>query len=158
MENNNIKNYIDNINKYHNQFVTLQKLSYHDKIAIDNNNILYAQKKTPWRYFIRKIRNQNRENLGNYLSTNINDYIYNISNIINIYEMNKDNNIKIILKNIILFINNILGGILTLRNYYNLKNNSNNISMILESINNRLNTTIIKVQLILNKDNIHEIE
>jgi hypothetical protein len=75
MENNNLEKYIDNINKYHNQFTILQSLSHYDKIAIDDNDILYIQKKTPWRYFIRKIKKQNRDRFSEYLSTNINDYI-----------------------------------------------------------------------------------
>jgi hypothetical protein len=149
MENLDIQKYIDNINKYHNQFTVLQNLSSYDKIAIGENDILYLQKKTPWRYIIRKIKKQNRDRLTNYLTTNINDYIKNIDNIINIYENSKDNNIKKILENVIMFITSILGGIISLRNYYNLKPNSNNISMILESTNNRLNTIIIKIKLIV---------
>jgi hypothetical protein len=69
--------------------------------------------------------------------------------LITIYECGKDNNIKKILENVIMFITSILGGIVSLRNYYNLKLNSNNISMILESTNNRLNTIIIKIKLII---------
>lgn len=149
MENNNIGKYIENINKYHNQFIVLQNLSYYDKIAINDNNVLYLQKKTPWRYFIRKIKKQNRDRFSEYLSTNINDYIKNIDMLINIYECGKDNNIKKILENIIIFITSILGGIVSLRNYYNLKQDSNNISMILESTNNRLNTIMIKIKLII---------
>ena len=149
MENNNLEKYIDNISKYHNQFTILQSLSYYDKIAIDDNNVLYIQKKTPWRYFIRKIKKQNRDRFSEYLSTNINDYIKNIDMLITIYECGKDNNIKKILENVIMFITSILGGIVSLRNYYNLKLNSNNISMILESTNNRLNTIIIKIKLII---------
>jgi hypothetical protein len=149
MENNNLEKYIDNINKYHNKFIVLQNISYYDKIAISENDILYQQKKTPWRYIIRKIKKQNRDRLTNYLSTNINDYIKNIDIIINIYENSKDNNIKKILENIIIFISSILGGIISLRNYYNIKTNSNNISMILESTNNRLSTIVIKIKLII---------
>lgn len=149
MENNNLEKYIDNINKYRNQFTVLQNISFYDKIAIGENDILYLQKKTPWRYIIRKIKKQNRDRLTNYLSTNINDYIKNIDNIINIYENSKDNNIKKILENIIIFISSILGGIISLRNYYNIKPNSNNISMILESTNNRLSTIVIKIKLII---------
>jgi hypothetical protein len=149
MENNNIEKYIENINKYYNQFIVLQNLSYYDKIAINDNNVLYIQKKTPWRYFIRKIKKQNRDRFSEYLSTNINDYIKNIDMLINIYECYKDNNIKKILENIIIFITSILGGIVSLRNYYNLKQDSNNISMILESTNNRLNTIMIKIKLII---------
>jgi hypothetical protein len=149
MENLDIQKHIDNINKYHKKFLDLQNLSYHDKIAIDYDDVLHIQKKTPWRYFVRKIKDQNRTKLADYFTTNINDYIKNIEFIINIYEFNKQENIKKILENIIIFITSILGGIVSLRNYYNLKNNSNNISRILESTNNRLNTIMIKIKLII---------
>ena len=122
MENNNIEKYIENINKYHNQFIVLQNISYFDKIAINDNNVLFLQKKTPWRYFIRKIKKQNRDRFSEYLSTNINEYIKNIDILINIYECGKDNNIKKILENIIIFITSILGGIVSLRNYIHIHN------------------------------------
>jgi len=146
-----MEKYIDNINKFHAKFLNLQNYNHHDKIAIDENDLLYIQNKTPWRYFVRKIKKQNRDKLSDYLSTNINDYIKNIEFIISMYENNKENNLKKILENIILFITSILGGIVKLRNYYNLKNNANNISMILESTNNRLNsiTTKIRIKLII---------
>ena len=50
--------YIDNINKFHNKFLNLQNYNYHDKIAIDECDLLYIQKKTPWRYFVRKIKSE----------------------------------------------------------------------------------------------------
>jgi hypothetical protein len=149
MENLIIQKYIDNINRYHNKFIDLQYFSSYDKIAIDDNDILYIQKITPWRYFIRKIKNQNRNRLTEYLSTNINDYIKIIDNILNIYKCNEKKEIKEILENIIIFINGISRGIISLRNYYNLKYNSHNISMILESTNNKLNSIIIKIKLII---------
>lgn len=149
MENLNIQKNIDKINSYHEKFLDLQNFNYNDKIAIDDNDILYIQKKTPWRYIVRKFKKQNRDRLSEYLSTNINDYINNIEFIINIYEIGKQENIKNILENIIIFITSILGGIVSLRNYYNLKNNSNNISRILESTNNRLSTIMIKIRLII---------
>ena len=61
MENLNIQKNIDKINKYHEKFLDLQKFNYNDKIAIDDNDILYIQKKTPWRYIVRKFKKQNRD-------------------------------------------------------------------------------------------------
>jgi hypothetical protein len=149
MENLNIQKNIDKINSYHEKFLDLQNFNYNDKIAIDDNDILYIQNKTPWRYIVRKFKKQNRDRLSKYLSTNINDYINNINILIKIYEFSKEKDIKQILENIIIFISSILGVIVSLRNYYNLKNNSNNISMILESTNNKLNSVMIKIKLII---------
>lgn len=149
MENLNIQKNIDKINSYHEKFLDLQKFNYNDKIAIDDNDILYIQKKTPWRYIVRKFKKQNRDRLSEYLSTNINDYINNINILIKKYEFGKEKDIKQILENIIIFITSILGVMVSLRNYYNLKNNSNNISMILESTNNKLNSVVIKIKLII---------
>jgi nitroreductase len=149
MENLNIQKNIDKINSYHEKFLDLQNFNYNDKIAIDDNDILYIQNKTPWRYIVRKFKKQNRDRLSKYLSTNINDYINNINFLIKIYEFSKEKDIKQILENIIIFISSILGVIVSLRNYYNLKNNSNNISMILESTNNKLNSVMIKIKLII---------
>jgi hypothetical protein len=47
------------------------------------------------------------------------------------------------------FISKLLWGIVCLRNYYNLKNNSHHINLTLESINNRLNIILSKIKLVL---------
>lgn len=60
-----------------------------------------------------------------------------------------NDNIRNLLYNIIEFISKILSGIVSLRNYYNLKDNSYQIGMILESINNRFSTTLSKIKLII---------
>ncbi len=141
----NITKYIDNINSYQKKFCVLQNLSSYDKIGIDDNDILYIQKKTPWRYINRKMNNQNRTRLAEYLSTNINEYIKNIELLVNLFDSHK--HIKKILENAILYITGILGGIVYLRNYYNLKNDANKISMTLESTNNRLNAVMTKMRI-----------
>jgi len=141
----NITKYTDNINSYQKKFCVLQKMSSYDKIGIDDNDMLYIQKKTPWRYIFRKINNQNRTRLSEYLLTNINEYIKNIEILVNLFDSNSE--INKILENIIIYITGILGGIVYLRNYYNLKNNANNISMALESANNRLNAVMTKMRI-----------
>ncbi len=142
---NNITKYIDNINSYQKKFCVLQNLSSYDKIGIDDDDKLYIQKKTPWRYINRKMNNQNRTRLAEYLSKNINEYIKNIELLVNLFDSHKD--IKKILENGIVYITGILGGIVYLRNYYNLKNDANKISMTLESTNNRLNAVMTKMRI-----------
>lgn len=141
--------YIEKINDYHNKLQAIQHTSYHDKLAINSNNELYIQYKTPWRYIVRKIKKQNRHRLAEFLSTIINEYIKIIDIIINIYNGNNEDDIRKLLYNIINFISKILSGIISLRNYYNLKDNSYQISMTLDSINNRLHTTLSKIKLII---------
>ena len=141
--------YIDIINDYQKKLLVLQDITYHDKIAINDNNELYIQYKTPWRYIVRKIKNQNRSVLSAYLSNIINEYIKVVNIIIDIYNYNKHEVVKKLLLNIIDFISKIRGGIIFLRNYYNLKNDSYQISLTLESINNKLNSTLVKIKLIV---------
>ncbi len=141
--------YIDIINDYQKKLLVLQHITYHNKIAINDNNELYIQYKTPWRYIVRKIKNQNRSVLSAYLSNIINEYIKVVNIIIDIYNLNKHEIIKKLLFNIIDFISRISCGIIFLRNYYNLKNDSYQISLTLESINNKLNSTLVKIKLIV---------
>jgi hypothetical protein len=141
----NITKYIDNINNYQKKFNVLQKISFYDKIYIDDDGMLFIQKKTPWRYINRKMNNQNRTRLADYLSININEYIKNIELLVNLFDAHND--IKKILENVIIYITGILGGIVNLRNYYNLKNDANKISMTLESTNNRLNAVMTKMRI-----------
>lgn len=141
--------YIEKINDHHAKLQAMQHISYHDKLAINSNNELYIQYKTPWRYMVRRIKNQNRHRLSEYLSTIINEYIKMIEILINIYNADNNDDIRKLLYNIIEFISKIFSGIISLRNYYNLKDNSHQIGMTLESINNRLHTTLSKIKLII---------
>jgi hypothetical protein len=86
--------YIDIINDYQKKLLVLQYITYHDKIAINDNNELYIQYTTPWRYIVRKIKNQNRSVLSAYLSNIINEYIKVVNIIIDIYNLNKHGIIK----------------------------------------------------------------
>ena len=143
-----LNSYIDMINNYQQKLIALQQYTHHDKLAINDNNELYIQSRSPWRYIVRRINNQNRHVLSLYLSNIINEYIKIIEIILNVYN-NKEEIIKKLLYDVVDFISKILWGIVCLRNYYNLKSDSHHISLTLESINNRLNTMLSKIKLAL---------
>ena len=71
----NLNSYIYMINNYQKKLQALQQYKDHDKLAIDYNNELYIQSRSPWRYIVRRIKNQNRHILSFYLSNIINEYI-----------------------------------------------------------------------------------
>ena len=135
------------INNYHKKLLALQQYTHHDKLAINNDNELYIQTRSPWRYIVRRIKNQNRHILSFYLSNIINEYIKILDILLDKYAANKEEVIKKLFNEVVDFIPKILWGIITLRNYYNLKNDSHHISLTLESINNRLNTILSKIKL-----------
>ena len=121
-------------NKMYNQFIVLSNLGHYDKLAIDNNN-LYIQKISPWRYFVRKYKNQNRIVLSNFLNTEITKYIEFITKLINLFEKEQEQENKFIYnllnkhKDLIHF---MLTSLKSLRDKYNLKDNAVEISMALE--------------------------
>ena len=65
--NENVASYIDMINNYHKKLLALQQYTNHDKLAINDDNELYIQSRSPWRYIVRRIKNQNRHILSFYL-------------------------------------------------------------------------------------------
>jgi hypothetical protein len=144
----NINNYIDMINNYQKKLQALQLYKEHDKLAINDDSELYIQSRSPWRYIIRKIKNQNRHILSFYLSNIINEYIKILDILLDKYATNKEE-ISKTLYEVVDFIPKILWSIITLRNYYNLKSNSHHISLTLESINNRLNIILSKIKSII---------
>jgi hypothetical protein len=144
----NINNYIDMINNYQKKLQALQLYKEHDKLAINDDSELYIQSRSPWRYIIRKIKNQNRHILSFYLSNIINEYIKILDILLDKYANNKEE-ISKTLYEVVDFIPKILWSIITLRNYYNLKSNSHHISLTLESINNRLNIILSKIKSII---------
>ncbi len=145
--NDNLNSYIDMINNYHKKLLALQQYKHHDKLAINDDNELYIQSRSPWRYIVRRIKNQNRHILSFYLSNIINEYIKILDILLVRYAANKEELITKLLLEVVDFIPKILWSIITLRNYYNLKNDSHHISLTLESINNRLNITLSKIKL-----------
>jgi hypothetical protein len=145
--NDNLNSYIDMINNYHKKLLALQQYKEHDKIAINDENELYIQSRSPWRYIVRKIKNQNRHILSFYLSNIINEYIKILDILLDRYAANKEEVITKTLYEVVDFIPKILWVIISLRNYYNLKNDSHHISLTLESINNRLNIILSKIKL-----------
>jgi hypothetical protein len=135
----NITNYeIDNLKKqsdiFYNQFSALLNLNKYDKLGIFENN-LYIQKLSPWRYFVRKYKNQNRISLALYFNIEIQKYAEFLNLLYNTYNEYYCN---IELHNIVVknyeFISNVFFTIKNLRDKYNLKSNSQEISRILESI------------------------
>jgi len=147
--NDNIASYIDMINNYHKKLLAMQQYKENDKLAINDNNELYIQSRSPWRYIVRRIKNQNRHILSFYLSNIINEYIKILDILLDKYTLKNEEVIKKLFYNVIDFISKILWGIICLRNYYNLKNDSHHISLTLESINNRLNSMQSKIKLAL---------
>jgi hypothetical protein len=119
-------------NKMYNQFIVLSNLGHYDKLAIDNNN-LYIQKISPWRYFVRKYKNQNRIVLSNFLNTEITKYIEFITKLISMFEKDQENKfIYNLLNKHKDLIHSMLISLKSLRDKYNLKNNAKEISMSLE--------------------------
>ena len=147
--NDNIASYIDMINNYHKKLLAMQQYKENDKLAINDNNELYIQSRSPWRYIVRRIKNQNRHILSFYLSNIINEYIKILDILLDKYTLKNEEVIKKLFYNVIDFISKILWGIICLRNYYNLKSDSHHISLTLESINNRLNSMQSKIKLTL---------
>ena len=145
--NSNIDSYIDMINNYHKKLLAMQQYKDHDKLAINDDNELYIQSRSPWRYIVRRIKNQNRHILSFYLSNIINEYIKILDILLNKYTVKKEEVLTKLLYDVVDFIPKILWSIICLRNYYNLKSDSHHISLTLESINNRLNTMLSKIKL-----------
>ena len=135
----NITNYeIDNLKHqsdiFYNQFSALLNLNKYDKLGIFENK-LYIQKLSPWRYIVRKYKNQNRLTLAIYFNNEIQKYTEFFNLLYNTYNEYYCN---IELHNIVVknyeFISNVLFSIKNLRDKYNLKSNSQEISRILESM------------------------
>jgi hypothetical protein len=119
--------------KLHTQFEVLGNLSEYDKLAIDNN-ILYKQIISPWRYIVRKFKKQNRIVLSKYLNIEINNYTMFIRKLCDFYKMDKKNAIlhEIIVKHLELT-NDMSIVFKFLRDKYNMKSNSSEISLALEN-------------------------
>ena len=146
--NDNLNSYIFMINNYQKKLQALQQYTHYDKLAINDDSELYIQSISPWRYIVRRIKNQNRHTLSLYLSSIINEYIKILDILLDRYNVNKEDVITKLLYEVVDFIPKILWGIISLRNYYNLKNDSHHISLTLESINNRLNLMLSKIKLV----------
>lgn len=144
-----LNSYINMINNYQQKLLALHQYTHHDKLAINDNSELYIQSRSPWRYIVRRIKNQNRHVLSFYLSNIINEYIKILDILLDRYNTHKEEVIKKLLYDVIDFISKISWGVICLRNYYNLKSDSHHINLTLESINNRLNLLLSKIKLIL---------
>lgn len=123
---------------FNTQFEALSKLGRFDKLGIHNNN-LYIQKISPWRYIVRKYKNQNRLTLSNYFNIEIAKYNTFVKNLCSIYTNQQDNEAlyKIIIQHHEL-ICQMHGAIKNLRDKYNLKSNSTEISLSMENSYNTI--------------------
>jgi len=129
------------------KFMALSNLGMYDKLAIDNNSNLYIQKIYPWRYFVRKLKSQNRVTLAIYLNTEIikyYDFLQELCNKAKIYNSNKE--LQDMCVKQFEFIQGATQSIKSLRDKYNMKSDSQAISMALETWCLKLNK--IKVMLI----------
>lgn len=115
------------------KFAAILNLTKYDKLCI-NDNKLCIQKLAPWRYFVRKYKNQNKGTLAVYLNTEIVEYEYFIHKLCR--ECN-DHVENVELHGIAMkqydFIKNSLNVIKSLRDKYNLTPNSSEISAALET-------------------------
>lgn len=129
------------------KFMALSKLGMYDKLAIDSNSNLYIQKIYPWRYFVRKLKGQNRETLAIYLNTEIIkycDFLQELCNTSKLYNSNKE--LQGLCVKQFEFIQGATQPIKNLRDKYNMKSGSQSISMALETWYLKLNK--IKTMLI----------
>jgi hypothetical protein len=129
------------------KFIALSKLGMFDKLAVNKSNNLFIQKISPWRYVVRKIKNQNRETLAIYLNAEIikyNDFLLKLCNTAKIYNSNKQ--LQDICVKQFEFIQSATQSIKSLRDKYNMKSGSQSISMALETWYLKLNK--IKVMLV----------
>jgi hypothetical protein len=114
------------------QFSAINNLTKYDKLCIYENK-LCIQKLSPWRYFVRKYKNQNSSTLAVYLKTKIvqyEDFIHEVCRACN------DHPISLELHKVAAtqyeFVQNSLIVMKFLRDKYNVKSNSKDISVALE--------------------------
>jgi len=107
-------------------------LNQNDKLSIVNETLV-IQKFTPWRYFMRKYNNQNRNTLAIYLQTEINIYSHFIDDMIKLFiKNNNEKELYKILTNHYDFIQLVLPKIIYLRNKYNMTNKAIDLRKSLE--------------------------
>lgn len=114
------------------QFSAINSLTKYDKLCIEDNK-LSIQKLSPWRYFVRKYKKQNRTTLALYLQTEIIEYeyfIYKVCRACNDYPGSLDLH-KVAAKHYD-FIQFAVTVLKYLRDKYNVRQNSKDISIALE--------------------------
>jgi hypothetical protein len=115
-----------------NQFGKMVDFNENDKLCVIDN-IIAVQKFSPWRYFVRKYKNQNRNTLAIYLTTQINIYSNFLDNLIDLFIKNEtEKKLYDISVNHYDFIQLALPKFISLRNKYNLKDNAIDLNKSLE--------------------------
>lgn len=114
------------------QFSAINSLTKYDKLCIEDNN-LCIQKLSPWRYFVRKYKKQSRSTLAVYLQTEIVEYEYFLHKVCRACNDHPGNMelYKVAAKHYD-FIQNGLTVLKFLRDKYNVRSNSKDISVALE--------------------------
>lgn len=114
------------------QFAAIVNLTEHDKLCIVDNK-LFIQKMSPWRHFVRKYKKQNRSTLAVYLKTEIVEYA---NFICKLCRTCNDHVESVEMHRIAVrhydFIQHALTVMKSLRDKYNVRANSNDISTALE--------------------------
>lgn len=111
------------------------------KLAIDPINILYTQSYTPFRFILRKMNNQNRNTLADFLNINIPNYNTFVNHICILLDNYKNAELYNIFIENANFIRLLISAIKTIRDIYNLKSDATKISLVLESCYNKLSFT-----------------
>lgn len=118
--------------RFYAQFNAINNLTKYDKLCIYENK-LCIQKLSPWRYFVRKYRNQNSSTLAVYLKNKIVEYenfIYEVCRECNDHP--KSLELHKVAATQYDFIQNALIIMKYMRDKYNVRTNSKDISVALE--------------------------
>ena len=134
----NINDLINTFTIYFNKFANIMYLKNSGKLSINNQNNIYIQNWTPWRFIIRKIYRQSTLLSLIFIDQNISEYVIYIILIIELKDKLMDNFITLVYSNYNLIVS-ILPAIISLHNYYSFKGKYN-IEYItyLKSIYNQL--------------------
>ena len=114
------------------QFSAINSLTKYDKLCICENKLL-VQKLSPWRYFVRKYRKQNSSTLAVYLKTKIVEYenfIHEVCRACNDHPRSLE--LCKVASTQYDFVQNALIVMKFLRDKYNIRSNSKDISVALE--------------------------
>lgn len=114
------------------QFAAILTLTKYDKLCIHDNK-LCIQKLVPWRYFVRKYKKQNSSSLALYLQTEIVKYEKFMNDVCNAFDSHFESvELNAIAVKHYDFIKHSLPIMTFLRDKYNVRPNSKDISTALE--------------------------
>jgi hypothetical protein len=117
---------------FHAQFVAINSLTKYDKLCIEDNKIS-IQKLSPWRYFVRKYKNQSRSSLAVYLQKEIIEYEYFMHKVCRACNDHPENlELHKVAEKHYDLIQHAVTVLKFLRDKYNVRQNSKDISIALE--------------------------